>query len=376
MSISITDTPIEAGGLSIKNRVWLAPLTRGRCGRDQVPKSHSVAYYVQRAGAGMLISEATVISKQGMGWSGAPAIYDATHVEGWKRVTEAVHKEGGIMCCQLWHMGRVTHSDFHGLTPVSASAIAAEGRAHLYDRVQKPYQVPRALETHELEGVVEEYRHAAACAKEAGFDAIEVHSANGYLLDQFLSSASNKREDAYGGSAEARFRLLREVLAAVGTVFPMSRVGVRLSPNGSFNGMGAADNFDSFSFFIGELDKLGLMYLHIMDGLGFGYHGKAPVFRAAHARALFKGIIVGNCGYSKESAEGAINTGALDAVAFGRPFISNPDLVERFRRGWPLAPPAPYSVYYDVPGDMDDVATQALGYSDFPAYAEPPAEGK
>lgn len=266
-------------------------------------------------------------------------------------------------------MGRVTHSEFHGLHPVSASAIAAEGNAWLYNKVKKPYQTPRALETHELAGVVEEYRHAAACAKEAGFDGVEVHSANGYLLDQFLQSCTNKREDGYGGPVENRFRLLREVLAAVGGVWPMNRVAVRLSPNGSFGSMGSADNVETFSYAIAELDKLGpLMYLHVVDGLAFGFHGKGPVFRAVHARALFKGVLLGNCGYTKESAEGAINTGALDAVAFGRAFIPNPDLVARFRNGWPLAPPAPFSLFYEAPGDSDDPETQAVGYSDWPAY--------
>ena len=371
MSISITDTPLTLGGaqpLTAKNRVFLAPLTRGRCGRDMVPKKHSVDYSVQRASAGLLITEATAISKQAVGWSGAPGIFTAEHVAGWKAVTSAVHAAGGIIFLQLWHMGRQAHSDFFGLTPVSASALAAVGKAHLYDHVQKPYETPRALELNELPRVVEEYRHAASCAKEAGFDGVEIHSANGYLLDQFLQSTSNTRTDAYGGAVENRFRLLREVIAAVSTVFPPSRIAVRLSPNGVYGSMGSADNTETFTYAIKELDTLGLAFLHVMDGLAFGYHAKCDVMRAAHVRALFHGPLVGNCGYTKQGAEAVINAGALDAVAFGRLFLANPDLVERFRKGHALAE-APYSAYYEQKDD------QTVGYTDFAAHHEKPTEG-
>jgi len=359
------------GDLELKNRVILAPLTRGRCGRDQVPKSHVVEYYKQRASFGLVISEATVISKQGMGWSGAPAIYNDEHVAGWKTVTDAVHAEGGKIFCQLWHMGRVTHSDFHGLQPVSASAIAAEGNAWVYDKVKKPYEIPRPLELSEISGVVEEYRFAAESAKSAGFDGVEIHAANGYLIDQFLQTTSNTRTDDYGGSKENRFLLLKQVLEAVGTVFPYNRIAVRLSPNGSFGSMGSADNFESYSYFIKQLDAFPLAFLHLVDGLAFGFHGKDAVFRAFNARCLFSKPIVGNCGYTKESAEGAINTGSLDAVAFGRITLSNPDLVARFKNNWPLADIPPFPLWYEAPGDTDDPATQAVGYSDWPSYTPP-----
>ena len=346
MSISLTDTPLTIGGdLVLKNRVVLAPLTRGRSGVDQCPKSHSVDYYVQRSGAGLLISEGTIPSKQGMGWAGAPAIYSPEHVAAWRTVTDAVHAAGSKIVCQLWHMGRVTHSSFHGLQPVSASAIAAEGNAHLLDKKKSPYEVPRALEAAEIATVVEELRHAAACAKEAGFDGVELHGANGYLIDQFLQSCSNTRTDEYGGSPEKRFRLLKEVIAAVSTVFPASRIGVRLSPNGAFNNMGSADNLETFTYVIKQLDTLSLMYLHVLDGLAFGFHNKCEVFRASRVRALFHGPLIGNCGYSKDGAEAVINAGALDAVAFGRPFLANPDLVERFRKSYPLADTPPYPLW-------------------------------
>ena len=368
--LSLTDSPMVVGGdLTLKNRVWLAPLTRGRCGPSQVPKSHSVKYYTQRAAAGMLITEATTISPQGMGWAGCAAIYKPEHVAGWKAVTESVHKAGGRIVCQLWHQGRVTHSGFHGLQPVSASAIAAQGEAWLPGKVKKPYEVPRALELSEIPAVVEEYRHAAACAKEAGFDGVEIHAANGYLIDQFLQLCTNQRTDAYGGPKENRYRLLAEVIAAISTVFPASRIGVRLSPNGAFNGMGGAENIELFSYVISELDKLGIMYLHCMDGLAFGFHGKCDVFRAARMRALFRGPLIGNCGYTKESAEAVINAGALDAVAFGRAFIANPDLVERMRKGLKLSE-APMSINYEAPGDdAESPEVQAVGYSDFPEYS-------
>lgn len=370
MSISLTDSPMVVGDLELKNRVWLAPLTRGRCGRDQVPKSHNVAYYTQRASAGMLITEATAISPQGMGWSGCAAIYSPAHVEGWKKVTDSVHAAGGKIVCQLWHMGRVTHSAFHGLQPVAPSAVKAEGQCWIPGKKKADYEAPRALELAEIPAVIEEYRHAAECAKAAGFDGVEIHGANGYLLDQFLQTCTNKREDAYGGPKENRFRLLREVIAAVATVFPASRIGVRLSPNGAFNGMGSVDAIELFSYVISELDKVGLMYLHCMDGLAFGFHAKAEVFRASRMRSLFRGPLVGNCGYTKEAAEAVVNAGALDAVAFGRAFIPNPDLVERFRKGAKLAECSNMGLFYEAPGDDPDAPeVQAVGYSDWPAMA-------
>jgi N-ethylmaleimide reductase len=246
-------------------------------------------YYRQRSSAGLLISEATAISDTGFGWDGAPGIYNAEHVAGWKTVTDTVHSAGGVIYCQLWHMGRQTLSDFFGIQPVSASAIAAAGDSHGPGNIKKAYEVPRALELHELPKVVEEYRHAAVMAKEAGFDGVEIHGANGYLLDQFLQSVSNHRTDAYGGPVENRFRLLREVFAAVSTVFPADRIGVRLSPNGMYGSMGSEDNFETFQYAIAELNALNVGYLHVMDGVGRGFHGKCKVFTLAVCACTFFG---------------------------------------------------------------------------------------
>jgi len=293
-------------------------------------------------------------------------------------VTSAVKEVNpkSIFFCQLWHMGRVTHSDFHGLQPVSASDVTCPGNCWVYDKVKKPYEQPRPTELAEIASVLEEYRHAAQCAKDAGFDGIEIHSANGYLLDQFLQPCTNKRNDDYGGSKENRFRMLKEVLEVCGTVFPFSRIAVRLSPNGQFNDMGGPSNFEDFTYFISQLEGYKLSYLHIMDGLAFGFHDKCQVFRAADARKVYSGVICGNCGYTKDTATGAINTGALDAVAFGRVYLSNPDLVARFRNNWPLAEVPGFPTWYEAPGDdFDDPETQSVAYSDYPAYT-PSAEEK
>lgn len=351
--------------LTLKNRMVLAPLTRGRSGRAQVPNQANVDYYTQRASGGLLISEGTIISKQGMGWAGAAAIYEPQHVEGWKKVTKSVHEAGGAIYCQLWHMGRVTSSVFHGLEPVGPSAIGAVGQVTDYDRNKVPYVVPRALETHEIAGVVEEYRAAAQNAKEAGFDGVEIHGANGYLLDLFLQSCSNVRTDEYGGSFENRFRIVAQVIEAILTVFPASRVGIRLAPNGSFSSMGSEDNFEAFTYYVSRLNKYNLGFVHIMDGLGFGFHNKCKQFKLADARKVFDNTIIGNVGYEKLTAEGAINTGAADLIAFGRPWISNPDLVERYKNNWPLAP-ADHATWWMYPTFPE--GDPSVGYSDFPVY--------
>ena len=255
MSKRLLQSFLLDSSLQLKNRVVLAPMTRARCGTDQVPKPWNVTYYVQRASAGLIISEATTISPQAMGWAHSPAIYNKEHIHGWRILTDKVHEAGGKIFCQLWHMGRVTHSSY-GFQPVAPSAIAAKGQgagAYGADFKKYPCEVPRALDTSEIINVVNEYKHAAKCAIEAGFDGVEVHGANGYLIDQFLQSKSNIRTDRYGGSVEKRFIFLKEVLEAVCSVVPPTRVGVRLSPNGSFNDMGAEDNHDSFSYVIAEV---------------------------------------------------------------------------------------------------------------------------
>jgi N-ethylmaleimide reductase len=317
-------------------------------------------YYTQRASAGLIIAEATTISEQGIGWVDSPGIYNDAQVAGWKKITDALHAKGSSIFLQFWHCGRASHSSFHGGQPaVSASAIKINGDYIHTPLGKQPYETPRALETNEVAAVVEDYRRAAERAKAAGFDGIEIHSANGYLLDQFLQSKTNHRTDCYGGSLENRFRLLKEVLEAVCSVWPSNRVGVRLSPNGVFNDMGSPDFRETFLYAASQLNTFGLAYLHVMDGLAFGFHQLGEPMTLADFRTTFHGPIMGNCGYTAESAEAAIANGAADLIAFGRPYLSNPDLVERFANGWELNPPAEMSVWS---------APTAEGYTDFPFH--------
>ena len=353
----------DLGTLHLQNRVVLAPMTRARAGEERIPNALMATYYQQRAGAGLLITEATTISPQANGWNHSPGIYSDAMTEGWSSVTEAVHSENAPIFMQLWHCGRASHPDFHdGQSHVAPSAIKIEGDDIHTPLGKTPHEVPRALETNEVSAVVEDYRKAAERAKAAGFDGIEVHSANGYLLDTFLQSKTNHREDQYGGSVENRYRLLSEVLAAVTTVYPADRVGVRLSPNGAFNDMGSPDFREQFLYAAKQLNGLGLAYLHVMDGLGFGFHELGEPMTLAEFRDVFSGPIIGNVGYDKESAESVISSGSADLIAIGRPFISNPDLVERYRNDWPLNPDADLSDWYTPAG--------AKGYTDFPVYSE------
>jgi 2,4-dienoyl-CoA reductase-like NADH-dependent reductase (Old Yellow Enzyme family) len=360
-SIGAILQPFELGDLALPNRVVMAPLTRGRAGKERIPNAIMAEYYVQRAGAGLIIAEATTISEQANGWLESPGVYTDAMEAGWKRVTSAVHAAGGRIFLQLWHMGRASHGDFHGgRPPVSASAVPIAGDGIQTPRGKKPYETPRALEAWEIAGVVADYRRAAARARTAGFDGVEIHSANGYLIDQFLQSRTNLRTDDYGGSIEKRARFLKEVVEAVSAEWPAGRVGVRISPNGVFNDMGSPNFREQFSYVASMLDRMGLAYLHVVDGLAFGFHKLGEPMTLAEFRRLFRGPLMGNCGYSLESAEQAIAAGTADLVAFGRPCISNPDLVERFRHGWPLAEPADMAAWYSPTG--------AKGYTDFPAW--------
>jgi N-ethylmaleimide reductase len=353
-------SPLDLQGLPLRNRVVMAPLTRGRAGSERIPNDLMREYYMQRASAGLIIAEATTISEQGIGWVDSPGIYNDAQVAGWKKITDALHAKGSSIFLQFWHCGRASHSSFHGGQPaVSASAIKINGDYIHTPAGKQPYETPRALETNEVAAVVEDYRRAAERAKAAGFDGIEIHSANGYLLDQFLQSKTNQRTDCYGGSLENRFRLLKEVLEAVCTVWPSNRVGVRLSPNGVFNDMGSPDFRETFLYAASQLNTFGLAYLHVMDGLEFGFHQLGEPMTLADFRTAFHGPIMGNCGYTAESAEAAIANGAADLIAFGRPFLSNPDLVERFANSWKLNPPAEMSAWS---------APTAEGYTDFPFY--------
>ncbi len=281
----------------------------------------------------------------------------------WKPVVESVHNAGGRFFLQLWHTGRASHSSFHpGHLPVAPSAILLNNGEDIHTPIGKvAREVPRALETSEIARVVNDYRNAAARAKRAGFDGVEIHGANGYLVDEFLQSKTNHRTDQYGGSIENRFRFLKEIVEAVQTVYPAHRIGVRLSPNGVFNDMGSPDYREQFLYVAEQLDRYGLAYLHVMDGLAFGFHGHGEPMTLPEFRKVFRGPLMGNCGYTREAAEKAIASGAADLIAFGRPFISNPDLVERFRNHWPLNADAPVSDWYSPSGPK--------GYTDYPRHA-------
>jgi len=355
-------TPVQLGALSLPNRVVFSPLTRSRSGKEHIPNSLMKTYYLQRVSAGLIITEATVISEQGIGFPNTPGIYNIQQVEGWQEIVRAVHERRGHIALQLWHTGRASHSSFQkdGALPVAPSPIAVGDDAGIHtDAGKQPYQIPRALDTEEVPLIVEDFRQAAENAKIAGFDAIEVHAANGYLIDQFLQSCSNQREDRYGGSKEKRFQFLREIVEAVLTLWEPDKVGIRLSPNGSFNGMGSTDYRESFLFYVQQLAQYRLAFLDIIDGLAFGFHGLGTPMTLAEFRPLFSGCIIGNCGYQKESAETAIEEGNADLIAFGRPYISNPDLVERFTHDWPLNPPSDPATWY---------SNGPEGYIDFPCY--------
>jgi N-ethylmaleimide reductase len=338
---------LSIGDLNLKNRIAMAPMTRGRAGAERVPNALMADHYLQRASAGLIITEATVVSEQGIGWIDSPGIYTDAMVEGWRQLTAKMKPTGTPMILQLWHCGRASHSDFHGGDlPVSASAVKLNGD-HIHTPLgSKLYETPRALRIDEIKAIVRDYRKAAEHAMDAGFSGVEVHGANGYLINQFLDATTNQRDDEYGGSLENRFRFFREVLEAVLEVWPASRVGARISPNGVFNDMGCADYRELFRYVAQELDKLNLGYLHIMDGLAFGFHGKGEPMTLAEFRPLFKGVIIGNCGYTQASAEARIAEGTANMIAIGRPYITNPDLVERFRNNWPLNPAEDMSLWY------------------------------
>ena len=352
--------PFQLAGSTLKNRIVLSPMTRARAGSEQMPNSLMAEYYSQRASAGLLITEGTFISKQAVGWVNAPGIYTDEQGEAWKIVTDAVHSKGSKIFLQLWHCGRASHSSFHGgELPVAPSAIKLNADYIHTPDGKKDTEVPRALDADEIPKVVNDYKQAARRAKEAGFDGVEIHSANGYLLDEFLQSKTNTRTDNYGSSLENRFRLLNEVVNAVTDVWPANRVGVRLSPNGNYNDMGSKDFRESFTYYASELNKAGLAYLHAVDGLAFGFHELGEPMVLKEFRKVFSGPIIGNCGYTQDTAEKAIQEGNADMIAFGRPFISNPDLVERFRNGWPLADDADMKIWFSF---------EKEGYTDFEFY--------
>ena len=323
--------PFQLADMTLTNRMVMAPLTRNRASEENVPTDMNAEYYRQRATAGLIITEATQVSPDGVGYPATPGIHSDDQVEGWKKVTQAVHQQGGKIFLQLWYCGRISHPSLlpQGKTPVAPSAIRPEGEAVTFTGMQ-PFVEPRALETDEMSGIVKQYRHAAIQSKVAGFDGVEVHAANGYLIDQFLRDGSNHRDDIYGGSVENRMRLLNEVLDAVFEIWPSNRVGIRLTPENSFNSMSDSDPVNHFTYFIKQLNARELCYLHILEGDMLTQQSNLDyrVFRD-----LYQGVYMANQGYTRQRAEQALDNDDCDLVAFGVLFLSNPDLVKRFQTG-------------------------------------------
>jgi 2,4-dienoyl-CoA reductase-like NADH-dependent reductase (Old Yellow Enzyme family) len=327
--MSILFEPLMLGELKLPNRIVMAPLTRARAGESRVPNALMAEYYAQRAAAGLIISEATSVTPMGVGYAGTPGIWSREQAEGWKKITHAVHERGGRMFLQLWHVGRISHPMFlNGASPVAPSAIAAKGHVSLV-RPEQPYPVPRALETSEIPGVIEAYRLGAELAVSAGFDGVEIHGANGYLLDQFLQDGSNKRTDAYGGPIENRAQLMLEVTDAVISVWGASRVGMHLAPRGDSHSMGDSNAAATFTYVASELGKRKLAFICAREY-------KADDSLGPRLKKAFGGVYIVNEKFSKETAEPVISAGEADAVAFGKTYIANPDLVRRFNAGAPL----------------------------------------
>ncbi|MGA7278561.1 MAG: alkene reductase [Desulfocapsaceae bacterium] len=350
-------TPIKVGNLKLANRAFMAPMTRGRAGESRVANELIAEYYRQRAEAGLIVTEATAVSADGYGWVGAPAIYTDEQQRGWQKTTEAVHRAGGVIFLQLWHMGRVSHPDFlDAQSPVGPSAVAAQGES-VTPAGKKPYVVPRELSVSDLSALRHAYGAATVRALEAGFDGVEIHSANGYLLDQFLRDGSNRRNDEYGGTIENRMRFPLEIVDTVVEKAGCKRVGLRISPVNAYNDMKDSNPAELFSSYAGELDKRGLAYLHVLEALpGHFLHteGYDPVL--PEIRKAFNSVLVANGGYDYQSATELIRSGGADVVAFGIPFLANPDLLVRFKSGAELNQP-----------DMDTFySAGTAGYTDYP----------
>jgi N-ethylmaleimide reductase len=349
------------GPYLLPNRIVMAPMTRNRAGKDRVPTALNATYYAQRASAGFIVTEATQISPQGIGYPATPGIHSQEQVVGWRQVTQAVHAKGGRIFLQLWHVGRISHPSMQpgGVLPVAPSAIRPEGEASTVDG-RKPFVTPRALELAEIPSIVDDYRRAAKNARAAGFDGVELHGANGYLLDQFLRDKTNRRSDRYGGSIANRARLLLEVVEAVAEVWGRNLVGVRLSPSSPFNDMGDSEPEATFGYVIKELDRLGLGYLHIVE-TGTNNTGANGVrLDAAHFRRIYGGLLIANGGYDRARADAVIGQGCADLVSFGALFLANPDLPERLRAKGPFNPPDRATFY----GGGDK------GYADYPALGQ------
>ena len=349
-------SPINIGPYHLSNRLVMAPLTRMRA-PDSCPTDLMTTYYAQRASAGLIISEATPISTQGVGYPATPGIYNESQVKSWKKITEAVHAKKGHIFMQLWHVGRISHPDFHGgQLPVAPSAIAPKGNAITPSGMQA-FVTPRALETNEIPGIIDDYKRAAQNALDAGFDGIEIHSANGYLLDEFLRDGTNKRTDIYGGSVANRARFLLEVTDALIGVCGADRVGIRLSPSGTFNDMSDSNPESIFVYLLKQLNTLELAYVHIVDALEGDIRHGANVIKLETLRAAYNGTLIVCGGYDQTRADETLAKGLADAVAFGQLYIANPDLAERFKLKAPLNIPDASSFY----GGTEK------GYTDYPS---------
>jgi N-ethylmaleimide reductase len=357
---TILMTSVRLGPYTLPNRIVMAPLTRNRAGTGNVPQAMNVEYYSQRASAGLIISEATQVSPQGVGYPSTPGSHTPAQVQGWKKVTRAVHQRGGRIFLQLWHVGRISHPSLqpNGSLPVAPSAIKPEGEAYTYQGLQ-PFVTPRALETEEITGIIEQYRVAAQNALEVGFDGVEIHSANGYLLDQFLRDGTNHRTDAYGGSVENRARLLLEVTEAVTNVWGADRVGVRISPVHTFNSMYDSQPHLTFGYVAKQLNRFGLAYLHVVESrYGDGAYPvkSAQAFDDRLLRDAFQGTYMANAGYDRNRALAALEADDADLIAFGALFIANPDL--------------PLRLAWNAPLNVPDVSTfyggGEKGYTDYP----------
>ena len=342
--------PLQLGELQLSNRIVMAPLTRARAGSSRIPNDLMVEYYRQRASTGLILTEATAVSPQGLGYADTPGIWSTEQAEGWKKVTRAVHAEGGKIFLQLWHVGRISHPVFlGGELPVAPSALAAKGHVSIL-RPETPYPVPRALALAELSGIIEDFRRSAQNAQDAGFDGVELHGANGYLLDQFLQDSTNQRTDHYGGAIENRARLMLEATDAAVSVWGPGRVGVHLAPRGDAHTMGDSNSAATFGYVATQLGARKIAFICVREYAG-------PDSLGPQLKTAFGGVYIANEKFTLASAQQALDEGHADAIAFGKLIIANPDLVQRFRQGAPLNEPQPATFY----------ANGAQGYTDYPS---------